>query len=104
MESNLSRRLIAEFIGTAGLLAAVVGSGIMAENLAVGNAALALLANTIATGTALFTLIVMFAKVSGAHFNPVVTLVDAIDGGRRVKEAALYTVAQIAGALLGTAL
>lgn len=104
MQVDLSRRLAAEFIGTAGLLAAVVGSGIMAERLASGNIAVALLANTIATAAALFALIVMFAKTSGAHFNPVVTLIDAIDGETKAKDAALYLVAQISGALLGTAL
>jgi len=71
--SVLSRRLLAEGIGTALLLATVVGSGIMAERLAGGNTAIALLANTVATGAALFGLILMFAPVSGAHFNPVVT-------------------------------
>ncbi|MEJ7624287.1 MAG: MIP/aquaporin family protein [Pyrinomonadaceae bacterium] len=98
------RRLAAEFIGTAILLTAVVGSGIMAERLAGGNVAVALLANTIATGAALFTLIVMFAKTSGAHFNPVVTLVDLIDRGISGWNAFLYMVAQVCGALLGTAL
>lgn len=98
------RRLAAEFIGTAMLLATVVGSGIMAERLAGGNVAVALLANTIATGAALFTLIVMFARTSGAHFNPVVTLVDLIDGGTNAKDAILYVIAQITGAILGTAL
>jgi len=97
------RRLAAEFIGTAMLLTAVVGSGIMAERLAGGNIAVALLANTIATGAALFVLIVMFSKVSGAHFNPVVTLIDLIDGAMGLKQAGLYTVAQITGALVGTA-
>ena len=97
------RRLAAEFIGTAMLLTAVVGSGIMAERLAGGNIAVALLANTIATGAALFVLVVMFSKVSGAHFNPVVTLIDLIDGAMGLKQAGLYTVAQITGALVGTA-
>jgi glycerol uptake facilitator-like aquaporin len=104
MQNNLSRRLAAEFIGTAMLLAAVVGSGIMAERLAGGNIAVALLANTIATGAALVALILMFAPVSGAHFNPVVTLVSAIDGDLTVRAALLYVVVQIAGALAGTAL
>jgi glycerol uptake facilitator-like aquaporin len=98
------RRLAAEFIGTAMLLAAVVGSGIMAERLAGGNVAVALLANTLATGAALLALIFMFARISGAHFNPVVTLVDAINGGTAWFEALLYSAAQILGALLGTAL
>ena len=71
---TLSRRLAAEGVGTALLLAVVVGSGIMGERLAAGNAAIALLANSIATGCGLWVLITMFAPVSGAHFNPVVTL------------------------------
>lgn len=100
---SLSRRLVAEFIGTALLLAVVVGSGIMAERLAGGNTAVALLANTIATGAALFSLIMMFGLVSGAHFNPVVTAVTVIDGETSVRDAACYLVAQILGALLGTA-
>lgn len=105
METNtLLRRFVAEFIGTAMLLAAVVGSGIMAERLAGNNVAIALLANTIATGAALFALIVMFAKTSGAHFNPVVTLVALIDKTTNAKEALLHIVAQITGALLGTAI
>ena len=104
METNLLRRLAAEFIGTAMLLAAVVGSGIMAERLAGGNVAVALLANTIATGAALIALILMFAPVSGAHFNPVVTLVNVIDGGVKFKDAIFYLLAQFGGALLGTAL
>ena len=95
------RRLAAEFIGTAGLLAAVVGSGIMAERLAGGNVAVALLANTLATGATLVALIFTFARVSGAHFNPVVTLSDALNGGTKWNDAALYLVAQVFGGLLG---
>jgi len=98
------RRLAAEFIGTTMLLTAVVGSGIMAERLAGGNVAVALLANTIATGAALLALILTFAKVSGAHFNPVVTLIDLFDGAMGMKQAGLYAVAQITGALVGTAI
>ncbi len=98
------RRLAAEFIGTAMLLMAVVGSGIMAERLAGSNAAVALLANTIATGAALGALILTFAKVSGAHFNPVVTLIDLFDGAMGMRQAGLYAVAQITGALVGTAI
>lgn len=104
MEGNLLRRAIAEFIGTAALLATVVGSGIMAERLAVGNVAVALLANTIATGAALIALILMFANVSGAHLNPVVTFVNVIDGGLKLRDAFVYLLAQLMGALLGTAL
>ncbi len=77
MKPNLPRRLIAEFLGTLLLVAAVVGSGIMAERLANGNVALALLANMIATGAALVALILTFGSISGAHFNPVVSVADA---------------------------
>jgi glycerol uptake facilitator-like aquaporin len=103
-EISISRRLTAEFIGTVMLLAAVVGSGIMAERLAGGNIAVALLANTIATGAALFALIMMFGFVSGAHFNPVVTAVTVIDGETSPRDALLYVPAQVSGAVLGTAI
>ena len=79
---SLARRVTAEAVGTAFLLAAVVGSGIMGERLAGGNTAVALLANTLATGTALVALILTFGPISGAHFNPAVTLADAAQGGR----------------------
>jgi len=95
------RRLVAEFIGTAMLLAVVVGSGIMAERLSGGNIAIALLANTTATGAALFALIFMFAPISGAHFNPAVTLSEAFNGAIEWKDASGYLVAQITGALFG---
>ena len=75
------RRVAAEAVGTAFLLAAVVGSGIMGERLAGGNVAIALLANTIATGATLVALILTFGPISGAHFNPVVSLADASQGG-----------------------
>jgi glycerol uptake facilitator-like aquaporin len=78
---SLARRLAAEAVGTALLLATVVGSGIMAEQLSSGNTAIALLANTLATGAALVALILTFGPISGAHFNPAVTLADAIEGG-----------------------
>jgi glycerol uptake facilitator-like aquaporin len=81
VKPNLPRRLTAELLGTLLLVAAVVGSGIMAEGLANGNVALALLANTIATGAALVALILTFGSISGAHFNPVVSVVDAMEGG-----------------------
>ena len=84
MKSNLRARMMAEFLGTAFLVAAVVGSGIMGERLADGNVALALLANTIATGAALVALILTFGPISGAHFNPVVSLADAMEGGLSV--------------------
>jgi glycerol uptake facilitator-like aquaporin len=102
MTATLSRRLVSEFIGTAFLVAAVVGSGIMGERLAGGNIAIALLANTIATGAALIVLILTFGPISGAHFNPAVTLVDAIEGGLRWMDATCYVVAQCAGAVCGT--
>ncbi len=97
------RRAVAEAIGTAFLLAAVVGSGIMAERLAAGNIALALLANTIATGATLVALILTFGAISGAHFNPAVTLADASQGGLPWREAPVYLIAQIAGAFAGVA-
>jgi glycerol uptake facilitator-like aquaporin len=98
-----ARALVAEMIGTALLLVAVVGSGIMGEQLAGGNVAIALLANTIATGAVLVALIFTFGPISGAHFNPVVSLADASQGGRTWSQAAGYSVAQTAGAFLGVA-
>jgi len=103
MKPTLAQRLAAEFIGTLLLLAAVVGSGIMAERLAGGNIALALLANTIATGAALVALILAFGSVSGAHFNPAVTLADAYVGGIEWRYVPAYLLAQIAGAYSGVA-
>jgi glycerol uptake facilitator-like aquaporin len=103
-ETSISRRSVAEFLGTAFLLAAVVGSGIMAERLSGGNNGLALLANTIATGAALVALIFAFGPISGAHFNPAVTICDAIEGGISTRDSALYIVAQVAGAVCGVAL
>jgi glycerol uptake facilitator-like aquaporin len=100
---TLTRRIAAEFLGTGFLVAAVVGSGIMAERLSGGNAAIALLANTIATGAALATLILTFRPVSGAHFNPVVSMAEAFRGGIRSNEAALYSAAQICGGIAGAA-
>lgn len=97
----LVKRLAAEAIGTALLLIAVIGSGIMGEHLAAGNVAVALLANSIATGGALLCLIYAFGPVSGAHFNPVVSLADTLRGGLRPHEAAAYALAQIAGAIAG---
>jgi len=99
----IARKLVSEAIGTALLLAAVVGSGIMGEKLAQGNIAIALLANTIATGTALVALILAFGPISGAHFNPVVTLCDALLGGTSWREASAYVAAQLLGALVGVA-
>jgi len=101
---TLSRKLTAEFIGTAGLLAVVVGSGIMGENLANGNAAIALLANTMATGAGLAFLIWSFIDISGAHFNPAVTLTEAARGKVSWKDGVYYLVAQISGAFVGVGL
>jgi len=101
--SGLGRRLVAEAVGTALLLAAVVGSGIMGERLAGGNVAVALLANTVATGAALVALILTFGSISGAHFNPAVTLADASRGGLAWGDVVPYVVAQITGAFAGVA-
>lgn len=101
--TTLARRAAAEALGTALLLAAVVGSGIMGERLAGGNAAVALLANTIATGAALLALILTFGPISGGHFNPAVTLADASQGGIRWRDVPAYIGAQIAGAFAGVA-
>jgi len=103
MKQKLSKRLAAEFIGTAMLLATVVGSGIMAERLAGGNGAVALLANTIATGAALFALILSFSQISGAHFNPAVTMCEAINRSIKLRETIGYVFAQLAGAITGVA-
>jgi len=102
MKSNLRARIAAEFLGSAFLVAAVVGSGIMAERLAGGNAALALLANTIATGAALVALILAFGPVSGAHLNPVVSFADALEGGLAWSQMLPYAAAQIFGGICGT--
>ena len=101
MPSSLSRRLSVEFIGSAALLATVVGSGIMAESLAGGNQALALLCNTIPTGAVLFVLITMFGPLSGAHFNPAVTLAFSLGGDIGRRDAVLYILAQFCGAIVG---
>lgn len=102
MKTSLTRRLAAEFLGTLFLVAAVVGSGVMAERLAGGNAAIALLANTIATGAVLVALILTFGPISGAHFNPAVTIADALEGGVTWGEALQYVCVQIAGGITGT--
>lgn len=103
MTFRLKVRMTAEFVGTAFLLAAVVGSGIMGDRLSGGNVAIALLANTIATGAALVALILTFGSVSGAHFNPAVTLADASQRGIPWSEVPGYVSAQIAGAYVGVA-
>ena len=102
--ATLARRLTAEALGTALLLAAVVGSGIMGERLANGNVAIALLANTIATGAALVVLILTFGPISGAHFNPAVTLADASQSGLPWREVPGYILAQVSGAIVGVAI
>lgn len=99
--STLSQRLGAELLGTAFLLATVVGSGIMAERLAGGNVAIALLGNTLPTGAILVVLITMLGPISGAHFNPAVTAAFFVRGDLRATEATLYVLAQVAGAILG---
>jgi len=103
MPFSPNQRLASELVGTAFLLATVVGSGIMAERLAGGNVAVALLGNTIPTGAILVVLITMFGPISGAHFNPAVTLVFALRREIGKREAALYVIVQVLGGLLGVA-
>jgi glycerol uptake facilitator-like aquaporin len=101
MKASLPRRVVAEFVGTAFLVATVVGSGVMAERLSNGNVAIALLANTIATGAALMALIFAFGGVSGAHFNPVVSLMDAFERGLPWRQTPHYVIGQILGGITG---
>ena len=103
MTASLGRRLAAEAIGTAYLLAIVIGSGIMGERLAMGNPAIALLANSLATGCGLAALILAFAPISGAHFNPAVTLVAALERDIAWRDAAAYVGVQVASAFAGVA-
>lgn len=100
----MSRKLLAEFLGTAGLLIVVVGSGIMGETLAQGNAAIALLANSLATGAGLYALIQTFGPISGAHFNPAVSFTEILWKRMTAKEWIGYSIAQIIGGLLGVLL
>jgi glycerol uptake facilitator-like aquaporin len=100
----LLKRAVAEGVGTALLLAIVVGSGIMAERLAAGNAAVALLANALATGAGLIALILTFGPISGAHFNPLVTLTEVALGQRSARQLPAYVAAQLTGALVGVLL
>jgi glycerol uptake facilitator-like aquaporin len=100
---TLGRRLAAEGIGTALLLAAIIGSGIMGERLAGGNVAVALLANTLATGAALVALILTFGPISGAHFNPLVSVAEAWWGRLAWREVPLYSALQVTGAFAGVA-
>ena len=99
----LWRRLVAEFLGSALLAAVVIGSGIAAQRLSPGATGLELLENAAATAAGLFAIIVMFGPVSGAHFNPVVSLADAAFGGLRWRDAAAYLPAQVAGCITGAA-
>ena len=98
---SLKQRAFAEFLGTAGLLIVVVGSGIMGESLSQGNAAIALLANSIATGAGLYALIQTFGSISGAHFNPAVSLTERLCGRLSTKELSVYTSSQILGGIVG---
>jgi arsenate reductase len=101
MSSPLARRLLAEFLGSAFLAAAVIGSGIAAQQLSPGDVGLQLFENAAATAAGLFTFILMFGPISGAHFNPVVSLVDASFGGVRRREALAYIPAQVCGCIAG---
>lgn len=101
MRPTLAQRLVSEFVGSAFLLAAVVGSGIMAQRLSPGNEAIALLANSLATGCALVAIILTLESISGPHLNPVVTLADALMGGVRWSETPAYILIQCAGAATG---
>ncbi len=101
IEGGMSRRLAAEALGTGVLAATVIGSGIMAEQLAGGNVGLALLANSLATGAMLVVIILIFGPVSGAHFNPAVSLAFVLRGDLTVKDGSAYALAQIGGGLAG---
>jgi len=104
MSFNLTKRAFAEFLGTFFLLAIVVGSGIMGEKLANGNAAIALLANAIATGAGLFFLITIFSPISGAHFNSVVSLAESWRKNLAWKDAPIYLISQVLGGIFGVGL
>jgi glycerol uptake facilitator-like aquaporin len=99
---SISQRACAEFLGTVFLVTAVIGSGIMGERLSNGNVAIALLANSVATGAALVALILTFGPISGAHFNPVVTLANALSSGLACADILPYILAQFAGGFAGT--
>ena len=101
MDRDLARRATAELVGTALLVAVVIGSGIAAQRLSPGDVGLQLLENAIATGAGLVALILAFGAVSGAHFNPVVTMADRILGGTSSRDAGVYVVVQVVGACLG---
>ena len=102
MTATLPRRIVSEFVGTGFLVAAVIGSGIMGERLAAGNVAIALLANSIATGAALVALILAFGPISGAQFNPAVTLMNAMERGLSWRDAGWYVAAQCLAGIGGT--
>jgi arsenate reductase len=104
IETPLPRRLLAEFLGSAFLAAAVIGSGIAAANLSPGDTGLQLFENAAATAAGLLTIILMFGPVSGGHFNPAVSLVDAVFGGLSWRQAAAYIPAQVAGCIAGAVL
>src|SRR5450755_4689276 len=104
LRPSLQKRIVAEALGTGFLVAAVVGSGIMGERLAGGNIAIALLANTIATGAALVALILTFGPISGAHLNPAVTLADALERGIAWRDAIAYITVQCAVGITGAVL
>ncbi len=101
MSQPLPRRLLAEYVGSAFLAALVIGAGIAAQKLSPGDVGLELFENAAATGAGLFAIILMFGPVSGGHFNPVVSCLDASFGGMRWREAAAYTPAQVAGCITG---
>src|SRR6201996_9723172 len=101
LDAPLHRRLLAEFLGSAFLTATVIGSGVAAAQLPPGDTGLQLLENAAATATGLFTFILMFGTISGAHFNPVVSLVDSALGGLRRRDLLAYLPAQIAGCVVG---
>src|SRR5262249_54576308 len=104
MSLSLKRRVVAEAIGTAFLLATVVGSGIMGERLAGGNVAIALMANSLATGAVLSALIVSLGPISGAHFNPAVSIAGLSQRELTLFEAVAYIIAQLSGAIAGVAI
>ena len=104
MQVPLGRRLLAESLGSALLLATIIGSGIMGERLSGGNVALALLGNTLPTGAMLFVLILIFAPLSGGHFNPAVSIASGLRREMNWTHIALYVLAQIAGAIVGVLL
>ena len=101
LHMSLSKRLLSEFLGTSGLLMVVVGSGVMGETLSQGNGAIALLANSLATGAGLYALIQTFGSISGAHFNPVVSFVEMLWRRLSLKEFISYGIVQVLGALVG---